>query len=159
MARIEGLMAEIEGFFGRKVSSISRVYLLKKYFYIVGGASGFVVGLLMNNFFAFLVVAVIGSIVVYASTENYLLKIDHAFFTSPGYSRREIFDRYYAGEVGRSVALRMTEPEQLVRTEHLTVEQRRTEFRERLAAELDREFGKSDWRFFVAEALYYQKRC
>jgi len=158
MARIEGLMAEIEGFFGKKVSSISQVYLLKKYFYILGGASGLIAGLLLNNLVAFLVVSVIGSIAVYASAENYLLKIDHAFFTSPGCSKREIFDRYYASEVGRRVALRMTEPEHLVRTEPLTVDQGRTAFQERVAAELDREFRKSDWRLFVAEAIYYQKR-
>jgi len=157
MARIDGLMEEIAVVFEDKTSSISAVYFLKRHFYLFGGALGFVAGLLLRDFVVFLVVGGVASMVVYAYAENYLLKIDHKFFSSPGRSRREIFDRYYAGEIGRRLALRMTEPEQLVENERLTVEQTQALFQRKLSVELDQEFKRSDWHIFVAECLHYQK--
>lgn len=158
MERIEGLMTEIEGFFGERIFSISMVYFLKKYFYLLGGFIGFVGGVLLRDIAMFLIIGLIVSVAIYSYAENYLLKIDCAFFSSPGHSKREIFDKYYAGEVGRRLSLRMTEPEGIVSNDNLSIEQARALFQQRLAVELDREFQMSDWRFFVAEALHYQKK-
>lgn len=157
MARIEGLMAEIADVFGAKTSAISRVYFLKRFFYLFGGAFGLIAGFILRDLVVFLVIGGIASVAFYFYAENYLLKIDHVFFSLPGHSKREIFDKYYAGEIGRRLSLRMTEPEQLVKNEHVTTEQRRVQFQQNLSAELDREFRRSDWTIFVAEALYYQK--
>ena len=157
MARIEGLMAEIADVFGEKTSFISAVYLIKRYFYLFGVAIGLIAGLLLRDFVVFLVIGGIASITLYSYTEKYLLKIDHIFFSSPGRSKREIFDRYYANEISRRLSLRMTEPEQLVENERLTIEETRDLFQRKLSTELDREFKRSDWRVFVAECLYYQK--
>lgn len=158
MARIEGLMAEIEGFFGERTSSISAVYFLKRHFYVLGGLMGIVVGVLLREFAVFLIVGLIASAAVYLYAESYLLNIDHEFFTSPGHSKREVFDKYYATEVSRRLSLRMTEPEELMESEQLSTRQTSALFQQRLAVELDREFRRSDWRFFIAESLYYQKK-
>jgi|GEM_PF-3493067 len=158
MARIEGLMAEIEGFFGERMSSISAVYFFKRHFYLLGSLMGLVVGVLLREFAVFLIVGLIASAAVYFYAENYLLKIDNEFFTSPGHSKREIFDKYYATEVSRRLSLRMTEPEELVKNEQLSTKQTKALFQQRLAVELDREFRRSDWKMFIAESLHYQKK-
>jgi len=157
MARIEGLMAEIADVFGEKTSLISAVYFIKRYFYLFGVAIGLIAGLLLRDFVVFLVIGGIASITLYSYAEKYLLKIDHIFFSSPGRSKREIFDRYYANEISRRLSLRMTEPEQLVENERRTTEENRELFQRKLSTELDHEFKRSDWRIFVAECLYYQK--
>lgn len=157
MARIEGLMQEIEEVFGNRTSSISRVYFFKRYFYVFGGIVGVVAGQLLRDLFFCLAIGGSTSLAVYHYAESYLLKIDHLFFSAPGRSRREIFDKYYANEVGRRLALRMTEPEQLVKSDHLSIERQREQFQRKLSIELDREFKRSEWRLFVAECLHYQK--
>jgi hypothetical protein len=158
MARIEELMGEIEGFFGRRTTSISAMYFLKKYFYLLGGLVGLVAGALLRELAVFFIIGLMASVAVYFYAENYLLKIDHEFFSSPGHSKRDIFDKYYASEVGRRLSLRMTESEELVKNAHLSTERARAVFQERLAVELDREFRRSDWRMFIAESLHYQKK-
>lgn len=158
MARIEGLMAEIEDFFIERTSLISAMYFLKRRFYLFGGLIGLIAGLFLREFAVFLIIGGISSVTIYLYAERYLLKIDHEFFSSPGRSKREIFDKYYADEVGRMLSLSMTEPEQLVNNGHLTIEQTRALFQQRLYIELEREFRRSDWKFFVAEALHYQKK-
>jgi hypothetical protein len=157
MAKIEGLMQEIEEAFGNRTSSISTMYFLKRYFYVFGGVVGVVAGLLLRDMFFCLVIGGSASLAFYHYAESYLLKIDHLFFSSPGRSKREIFDKYYANEVGRRISLRTTEPEQLVKNDHLAIERQRELFQQKLSIELDREFKRSEWRFFVAECLYYQK--
>lgn len=157
MAKNEGLMQEIEEVFGNRTSSISVVYFLKRYFYVFGGLVGVVTGLLLRDMIVCLVIGGGASLAFYHYAESYLLKIDHLFFSSPGRSRREIFDKYYANEVSRRISLRMTEPEQLVKNKNLGIELQRELFQKELFVELDREFNRFEWRFFVAECLHYQK--
>ena len=158
MARIEGLMAEIEGFFEERRSSILAMYFLKKHFYLLGVLTGLVAGAILHEFTVFLIVTLIASGTAYHYAESYLLKIDHEFFSSSGHSKRVIFDKYYAAEVGRRLALKMTEPEELTKIDALSTEQSRALFQQRLTIELDREFQRSDWRFFIAESLHFQKK-
>ncbi|WP_341679372.1 hypothetical protein [Niveibacterium sp. SC-1] len=157
MSRIEGLVAEIVDVFGEKTSFISAVYFIKRRFYLFGGALGLIMGLPLRDFFFFLLAGGLTSLAVYASAEHYLFKIDHIFFSSSGRSKREIFGKYYANEIGRGLSLRMTEPENLVGSEGRAIEETRSLFQQRLAVELDREFKRSDWRYFVAACLYCQK--
>ncbi len=158
MARIEGLMKEIECFFGERTSSISKIYLLKKYFYLFGILIGSISGFFMHEFLVSLIIGAIASASIYSYAENFLLKIDHEFFSSPGHSKREIFDKYYRSEVSRLISLRMTEPDRIAKNKNFIGKSDQVFFQKNLAIELDREFQKSDWKFFVSEVLHYQRK-
>lgn len=86
----------------------------------------------------------------YLLAERHLRLLDHAFFSSRGNSKREIFDRHFAKQVSRDLSLRMTEPGAL---HGLSEEQARAAFARALDSALDREFRKFDWRFFVREVV------
>ena len=158
MARIEGLMQEIETFFDGRLRAISTVYLIKRYFLVPALIAGMIFGAAAHDVIAFLLAGAIAGGATYFWAENYLMNIDKEFFSSPNRSRREIFNRYYADEAARRLALRMTEPWVIVSDGGKTDSQRQSEFKEQLATELEDEFKRSDWRFFVAESIHYQRR-
>lgn len=93
MALFDGLINEIEMAFGERVTAISKVYLLKRYFYGVGIVIGLILGITAHNLVVLLFTAAGASAACYFYAENYLLKVDREFFSVPGCSRREIFNK------------------------------------------------------------------
>jgi hypothetical protein len=157
VARIEGLREEVKEVFKGKTKAIEMMYHAKKYFYVVGVVSGLALGVFFKSSELFFISAIVISLALYLYGEQYLLNQDHAFFTSKGCSKREIFDRYYAKEVSRGLSLQMTEPESLVSGIDTPLEEQRKAFKQREAIRLEEEFKRSDWKYFVAEVLIFQK--
>ena len=157
MARIEGLREEVREVFKGKTKAIEMMYHANKYFYVVGVVIGLALGVFFKSSELFFIAAIIISIIFYFYGEQYLLNKDHTFFTSDGCSKREIFDRYYAKEVSGRLVLQMTEPESLVSGVDTSIEEQRKTFKQREAIRLEEEFKRSDWKYFVAEVLIFQK--
>lgn len=154
--RIPGLREEVEECFSKSERrKIELLYIANKYFYVVGLVVGIPLGILAQSI-EFLIVLVLGiSAFCYFWIDIYLLKKDSIFFNSVGHSKKEIFDKYYANEISRQLSLRMTTPQALVSQSCMTLEERQAEFKRLRAKELESEFYRSDWRYFVAQVIHY----
>lgn len=95
-------------------------------------------------------VALVAAAAFYLLAERHLRLLDHAFFSSRGNSKREVFDRHFAKQVSMDLGRRMTEPGGLHELPQL---QARAAFARALDNELRREFQSFDWRFFVREVV------
>jgi hypothetical protein len=141
----------------QRIARVRLATALRKNAWLPGVIVGLIVGFLSREIVLFIFVGGGAWFATYFYADRFLLAQDLLLFSSPGMSKRELFDRHFAAEVERQVGLRMTEPQAIVATADQSLEVRREAFKRELDLQLEKEFRRFDWQYFVREVVRQSK--